>query len=214
MRLYDYYRSSASYRVRIAIHYKKVPCEFKQIQLTENEQTSKKYAKINPQKLVPCLVDGKILINQSLSILEYLEEKFPESALLPKALDKKLAVKSFCLEIACEIHPLNNLRVLQYLKNGIKTSDSEKIKWYHHWLKEGFQVLEKSIEKTHGSFCFGDSPTWADLFLIPQIYNAHRFHLPMEEFPVLSKINEHCLKQDYFIKASPEKRLKEIENDS
>ncbi|MCM8525009.1 MAG: maleylacetoacetate isomerase, partial [Lentisphaeraceae bacterium] len=195
MRLYDYYRSSASYRVRIAVHYKKIPCEFEQIQLTESEHTTKKYAAINPQKLVPCLKDGKTIINQSLCILEYLEEKFPEPALLPEKLEDKLAVKSFCQEIACEIHPLNNLRVLKYLKDKIKLSNEHKQEWYHHWLREGFAVLEKSIEKTHGNFCFGDNPTWADLFLIPQIYNAHRFSFPMGEFPLLSKIYEHCLRQ-------------------
>lgn len=211
MRLYDYYRSSASYRVRIALHYKNIPCEFIQIQLTENEQNSESYAQINPQKLVPCLVDKKTTVNQSVSILEYLEEKYPKPALLPITLEDKLEVKSFCHEIACEVHPLNNLRVLKYLKNELDVNDELKMDWYHHWLREGFQALEKSIEKKHGLFCLGDNPTWADLFLIPQIYNAKRFNFPMEDFPLLSKINEHCLKQDYFVKASPEERLKEIE---
>ena len=211
MQLYDYYRSSASYRVRIALHYKKLPCNFYQVQLTENEQASEEYAKINPHKLVPCLVDDNTVINQSLSILEYLEEKHPEPALLPNKLKDKLAVKSFCQEIACEIHPLNNLRVLKYLKNDLEISDTKKEDWYFHWLREGFSALEKSIQKTHGTFCFGDSPTWADLLLIPQIYNAYRFNFAMDEFPLLSEINNHCLKQSYFIKASPEERLKEIQ---
>ena len=210
MKLYDYYRSSASYRVRIALHYKKVPYELEHINLVEGSHLEDEFSGKNPQKLLPLLEDGKIQINQSLAILEYLEEKFPEPPLLPKALKDKLAVKALALEIACEIHPLNNLRVLKYLKNDLNLNDLQKQSWYHHWLKEGFSSIETRIEGTHGEYCFGGSPTWADLLLIPQMYNAYRFEFPMEHFPILTKIYSHCMKQDFFIKASPEERIKEI----
>ena len=211
MKLYDYYRSSASYRVRIALHYKKINCEMIHVNLVKGEQQDSNFSEKNPQSLVPLLEDGDVKLNQTLAILEYLEDKFPDSPLLPENLEEKMAVKAFALEIACEIHPLNNLRVLKYIKNDLGLSEEKKLEWYHHWLREGFGPLEQRVSKTHGEYCFGNSPTWADLLLIPQMYNAYRFEFPMNEFPILSKIYEHCLKQDYFIKASPEERVKETD---
>jgi len=211
MKLYDYYRSSASYRVRIALHYKNIECELTHVNLLESAQKEEAYSEKNPQMLVPLLEDDQVRLNQTLAILEYLEEKFPSPSLLPEKLADKMAVKAFAQEIACEIHPLNNLRVLKYLKNDLDLSDKKKLEWYHHWLREGFTSLETRVSKTNGAFCFGNSPTWADLFLIPQMYNAYRFEFPMNDFPLLSKIYSHCLQQDYFIKASPEERVKETD---
>lgn len=208
MKLYDYYRSSASYRVRIAVFFKQIDCELIHINLLSNSHLDADFIDKNPQHLLPLLEDGDVSLNQSLAILEYLEEKFPAPSLLPHDINKKMAVKAFALEIACEIHPLNNLRVLKYLKSDLKTGEKEKLEWYHHWLREGFASLESRVKSTHGKFCFGDSPSWADLCLIPQIYNALRFEFPMQDFPLLSKIYAHCLQQEYFIKASPEERVK------
>ena len=214
MKLFDYYRSSASYRVRIALHYKNIDCELVHVNLVNGSHMEDSFSAKNPQQLVPLLEDGQISINQTIAILEYLEEKQPSPALLPEKLEDKMAVKAFALEVACEIHPLNNLRVLKYLKSELELEEKEKIQWYHNWLHEGFNSLEKRVSTTHGDFCFGDSPTWADLLLIPQMYNAYRFEFPMETYPVLSKIYTHCLKQDYFIKASPEERVKSTDVNS
>lgn len=212
MKFYDYYRSSASYRVRIALQYKNIECAMEHVHLVENggEHLGEKFTSDNPQQLVPLLIDGELRLNQSLAILEYLEEKFPDNPLLPENLAAKMEIKAFCLEVACEIHPLNNLRVLKYLKSEFNNSDEQKKQWYHHWLRTGFTSLEKRVAKTHGNFCFGDSPTWADLFMIPQIYNAYRFDFNMDDYPILKSINDHCLTLSYFKKASPEERLKEL----
>lgn len=211
MKLYDYYRSSASYRVRIAVHYKKLDCEFEHVNLVNSAQNDKKFRSKNPQQLVPLLEDGNIKLNQSLAILEYLEEKFPSPELLPQKIKERMAVKALAMEIACEVHPLNNLRVLKFLKSELRVSEKEKLKWYHHWLRVGFESFEKRVKKMHGDFCCGDSPTWADLLLIPQMYNAYRFEFPMEDFPLLTTIYRHCLNQEYFIKASPEERVKDTD---
>ena len=211
MKLYDYYRSSASYRVRIAIHYKKLECEFEHVNLVKSAQNDMEYSSKNPQQLVPLLEDGQIKLNQSLAILEYLEDKYPSPALLPANIEDRMAVKALALEIACEIHPLNNLRVLKFLNSELGVSEEEKLNWYHHWLRIGFESFDKKVSTIHGDFCFGDSPTWADLLLVPQMYNAYRFEFPMDDFPLLTKIYNHCLKQEYFIKASPEERVKDIE---
>ena len=214
MKLFDYYRSSASYRVRIALHYKNIDCELIHVNLVNDSHLEETFSEKNPQQLVPLLEDDQISLNQTIAILEYLEEKHPSPTLLPEKLEDKMAVKAFALEVACEIHPLNNLRVLKYLKNELKLENNTKTKWYHYWLQKGFDSLEKRVSKSHGDFCFGDSPTWADLLLIPQMYNAYRFEFPMEKYPILSKIYMHCLKQDYFIKASPEERVKDTDVNS
>lgn len=210
LELFDYYRSSASYRVRIALNYKKLECKLTQVHLVEDggQHLLEEFSAMNSQQLVPLLRDGENHINQSMAILEYLEEKFPDNPLLPEDPLSKAKVRAFSQEIACEIHPLNNLRVLKYIKNDFQKNDEEKMKWYFHWLEKGFSSLTTKLEK--GPFCFGGSPTFADLFLIPQIYNAHRFKFDMTSFPELSEIYNHCLKQDYFIKASPEERLKKL----
>jgi maleylacetoacetate isomerase len=208
MKLFDYYRSSASYRVRIALHYKGINCQLEQINLVDNKQHGPDFTSQNPQQLVPLLQDGKIRINQSQAILEYLEEKFPQKPLLSGTAAKKAVIRAFVAEIACDIHPLNNLRVLKYLKNQLNLSEEQNKAWYFEWLGRGFSSLEKRV--SNSAFCFGETPSWADCFLIPQIYNARRFDYPMETFPKLDAIYKHCLQQSYFIEASPEERFKGI----
>ena len=212
MKLYDYYRSSASYRIRIALNFKGIECELEQVSLINNggEQHNDSFKKMNSQELVPLLEDGDLQLNQSMAILEYLEEKYPQRPLLPADRQERAAIRAFCQEIACEIHPLNNLRVLKYIKGPLAQNDVAKMEWYFHWLKLGFTSLEKKMD-TKGRFCFEDKPSWADLLLIPQIYNALRFSYPMQDHAALLNIYNNCLSLDYFIKASPEERLKEID---
>jgi maleylacetoacetate isomerase len=210
MKLFDYYRSSASYRVRIALQYKKIDCDYEHIHLIENEgeQFTEDYCQKNSQQLVPILQVGQQYINQSLAILEYLEGEFPQRPLLPKNPLKAAKVRAFVLELACEVHPLNNLRVLKFLKNDLSLKEPQKIQWYHHWLDLGFTSLTQKMSQ--GPFCFGEKPSWADLFLIPQVYNAKRFEFDMARFPQLEAIYNHCMQQEYFSMASPEERLKAV----
>ena len=211
MILYDYYRSSASYRVRIAIHYKQLDCCFEQVNLVDGSQSGPEFTDKNPQGLVPLLDDGGVLINQSQAIIEYLDEKYPDNPLVFGTAAEKASIRAFTSEIACDIHPLNNLRVLKYLKSDLEVTDQQKNDWYFEWLEKGFTSLERRA--VAGPFCLGDRLSLADCFLIPQMYNAYRFNFSMEKFPKLVSIYNHCLNQEYFIKASPEERLKEIEND-
>lgn len=208
MKLYSYFRSSASYRVRIALNYKNIPHRQEYVHLVKEggEQFKADYKKLNSQCLVPTLVDDEHIITQSLAMLEYLEEKYPSPALLPEDIHQRAKVRSMALQIACEIHPLNNLRVLQYLQNDLQLSDEDKSMWYQHWIIEGFNALEVRLERDAdvGKCCFGDTPTFADLCLIPQVYNAKRFDCPLDDYPTIMRINDHCLGLTAFATASPE----------
>lgn len=208
MQLYDYYRSTASYRVRIALNLKKITYEKKEVHLVKNggEQHAADYVQINPQHLVPSLIDGENSLNQSLAILEYLEERFPQPALLPDDLIMRSKVRSIAQIIACDIHPLNNLRVLQYLQQKLDVSDEQKNAWYHHWIEQGFQAIEKilSANKSKGYFCIGNTPTIADICLVAQVYNAKRFNCPLDNYSIIQSINDNCLKISAFADASPD----------
>ena len=205
--LYDYFRSTASYRVRIALAYKQ--CDYKTIpiHLLENggEQHQSQYRTLNPQELVPTLRVDDHYLHQSLAILEYLEETHPQPALLPKDPLLRAEIRGIALSIACDIHPLNNLRVLQYLQQNLNVTDAEKDVWYHHWLSKGLSAIETLLAKNpnRGNCCFGNTPTFADLCLIPQLYNAHRFAVPLEDYPTLLAIETHCLTLPAFIWAMP-----------
>lgn len=204
--LYGYWRSSAAYRVRIALNLKHIEHQLISVHLVKDggQQHSESYVKMNPNHLVPTLVDGDFSLNQSLAIIDYLDEAHPSVALYPSNIKDKALVRALACDLACEIHPLNNLRVLQYLSNQLNINDAEKTAWYHHWIEEGFSALELRLAKTAGKFCFGDNVTVADLCLIPQIYNAKRFNVDMSAYPLINKIESNCAKLPEFIDALPE----------
>jgi maleylpyruvate isomerase len=211
MKLYSYFRSSASYRVRIALNLKNLPYEVVPIHLQKNggEHLTAEYRQLNPNALVPALIDeaddNPAALTQSLAIIEYLEETHPESALLPKNAADRAFVRSIALSIACEIHPLNNLRVLRYLVRDLKVDEESKNAWYRHWVEEGLTALEATLSRDSrvGKFCFGDTPTLADCCLVPQIANAQRFNCDLSNMPTIMRINDACLALDAFTKAGP-----------
>lgn len=208
MKLYTYWRSTAAYRVRIALYLKGLRFELEPVHLVREggEQHLEPYRAINPQGLVPTLLDGGHVLTQSLAILEYLDEKQPEPALLPSDPLGRARVRSLAQMIASEVHPLNNLRVLQYLKGEMGLSDQQKTAWYHHWLEQGLAPLEKRLanESATGRYCHGDSVSIADLCLVPQLYNARRFEFPLEDYPTLTRIDAACRELDAFRAAAPE----------
>lgn len=203
--LYDYSRSSASYRVRIALNLKQVEYQLKEVHLINNggEQHSGAYKQLNPQELVPTLIDGEVCLSQSMAILSYLDAKFPEPTLVFGDTAQQAHIQSLANIIACDIHPLDNLRVLQYLKNTLHVNDEQKMTWYHHWLELGFTAIEQKISDT-GPYCFGEQVSLADVCLIPQVYNAHRFALDMSAFVKIERVNKACLELAGFAKAAPE----------
>lgn len=208
LKLYNYFRSSASYRVRIALHLKKIAYEEIPTHLVNNggEQHTSQYQKINPQSLVPTLQDGAKTITQSMAIIEYLDETHPSPSLLPTDSYLKALVRAFSLAIAADVHPLNNLRVLNYLTNELGIAENKKTQWYQHWVAKCFSALEKqlAVSEYTGECCFGDSPTMADIFLVPQMYNARRFSCDLSAYPTLVRIDEHCQQLNGFIKAAPQ----------
>lgn len=207
MKLYSYFRSSASYRVRIALNIKNIPYDIIPVHLVKGEQKSDEYISKNPSGLIPALElnDDKI-ITQSMAILDFLDNEYPNTPLLPKDNADRAIVLSMCNIIACDTHPLNNLRVLQYLTNELQVSDEQKQNWYAHWIMVNFTAFESLLKVHSGQYAFGDSITMADICLIPQVYNANRFKVDLSAFPTILKVVENCNKLDVFIKASPEKQ--------
>lgn len=207
LKLYDYYRSSASYRVRIALNLKKIGYDAIPIHLVNNggEQFSANYLKLNPQGLVPSLDIGGKIITQSLAIIEYLDEVHPEPPLMPADPLMKAHARAFALTIAADMHPVNNLRVLKYLTETFKISDAQKSEWYQHWLIKGFAALEQQIISTGAKtpYCFGETPTIADICLVPQMYNARRFQCDVTPYPNLCRIDNHCQQEAAFSLARP-----------
>jgi maleylacetoacetate isomerase len=209
LQLYSYFRSSASYRVRIALNLKGLPYTTVPVHLLHGggEQHAQAYQAINPAELVPTLVteDGHAL-GQSLAIMEYLDETYPESALLPDNTLGRARVRALAQTIACEIHPLNNLRVLQYLERDLKVDEATKADWYRHWITLGFTALEAMLANSPdtATFCHGNAPGLADCCLIPQIANSRRFHTPLDAFPTIRRIEEACLALDAFARAAPQ----------
>lgn len=207
--LYDYFRSTASYRVRIVLALKDIKYQKKEVHLLNQggEQNHPDYQTLNPQKLVPVLVENEVgfSITQSLAIIDYLEAEHPSPSIY--GIDNKVnaQIKSFSQAICCDIHPLNNLRVLNYLTDTLSTTKKENLNWYHHWLKEGFTALEKQLtqSKREKLFCFSDKVTLADVCLIPQWYNAQRFELDLSPYPILNSINNNCLTLAPFKEAMP-----------
>lgn len=209
LKLYNYYRSSASFRVRIALHLKGLSYEEIPVHLAKDEQNASAFQTINSQALVPVLQDGDKIINQSLSIIEYLEELHPTPSLFPVEPYQKALARSFALMIASEIHPLNNLRVLKYLTEELGLSDDKKNQWYQHWIEKGLSALEHTLRqsKASGDFCFGNQLTIADIFLVPQLFNARRFQCDLEAYPTLVRIDAHCQKHSAFQAAWPKEEV-------
>ena len=208
IRLYSYWRSSAAYRVRLALNLKGLDYETVSVSLVPGEAEHRKdsYRVRNPQMLVPFLEDGDFSSGQSQAILEYLEETYPEPTLLPKQTQERAAVRSFCNSICCDIHPLNNLRVLLYLKGELGVSDEQRDAWYANWIHEGFRAAEivAAENASAGPFVFGNSVTLADTCLVPQIYNARRFNVPLDDYPRLVAIDAHSATLPEFADAIPE----------
>ncbi len=208
MKLYSYFRSSASYRVRIALNLKGLSCDLVPVHLLRDggEQLRPEYRQLNPDALVPALqLDEGAVLTQSLAIIEYLEETHPTPALLPAAALDRAWVRSIALAIACDIHPINNLRVLRYLVGEMKLSEDDKNRWYRHWVEQGLAAVEQMLasDPRTGRFCLGDTPGLADCFLVPQIANAQRMQCDLSRMPTLVRINDACLALEAFAAASP-----------
>jgi len=206
MKLYGYWRSTAAYRVRIALHLKDIPFESVSIHLVKGggEQHGSIYSELNPNHLVPTLVDGDFSLNQSLAIIDYLEQTNAKHALYPNDAKSKAKVRALSLDIACEVHPLNNLRVQQYLANSLNVTDEAKQSWLEHWMFIGFTAIEEQLKVSAGHYCFADEITVADICLVAQVYNAHRFNVDMSAYPIINQVVKNCNKLPAFIKALPE----------
>lgn len=204
--LYDYFRSSASYRVRIALNLKGVEYEQRPVNLASGAQKDEAFRQLNPQGLVPMLeIDGHRL-TQSLAIIVYLDQRFPEPPLMPADLVDSARVRSLAMAVACDIHPLNNLRVLKYLRGNLGVSEEAKDEWYRHWVEEGLAALEEMARPHAGTFLFGDAPTIADICLVPQLYNARRFSVPLTDYPTLRRADETASAHAAFAAAHPDRQ--------
>jgi maleylpyruvate isomerase len=207
MKLFSYFRSSAAYRVRIALNLKGLDYEYAGVHLLRDggEQLKADYRAMNPDGVVPTLIDGADTLTQSLAIIEYLEETHPEPALLPRAPADRAFVRSVALQVACDIHPIDNLRVLKYLKHELKVPEEAKNAWYRHWVESGFASLETRLAGNQrvGALTFGDTPTLADLCIVPQVFNAQRFGIELNAYPTIQRIADHANQLDAFKRAAP-----------
>ena len=204
--LYDYFRSSASYRVRIALNLKGIDYEQRPISLVQGEQQAPSYRALNPQGLVPMLeIDGHRL-TQSLAIIVYLDQTHRDPPLMPADPADGAHVRALAMAVACDIHPLNNLRVLKYLRGPLGISEEAKDEWYRHWVAEGLAALEEIARPRAGAFLFGDNPTIADVCLVPQLYNARRFSVPLADYPTLRRADETASAHAAFAAAHPDRQ--------
>jgi maleylacetoacetate isomerase/maleylpyruvate isomerase len=210
--LYSYWRSSAAYRVRIALNLKGLNYETRPVHLVRNggEQHSAEYRALNPQETVPCLLDGDRVLTQSLAIMEYLDEMYPaeQAALLPMDARGRAQVRALSLAVACDIHPLGNLRVLQHLETKLGASEEQRAAWSRYWIDLGFKALETMLDDSAatGRYCHGEQPGMADACLIPQVYNALRWKLPLDAYPTIARIHAACNELDAFQRAAPERQ--------
>jgi len=205
MRLYSFYRSSAAYRVRIALNLKGIPYDMIPVHLRRNggEQHEASYRKLSPMGLVPTLEDGGAAINQSMAIVQYLEEIYPNPSLLPDNPLDRAHVRGIAFTIACDIHPLQNVRVLQYLKRNFAASQEQTDDWYRHWVGQGLLAIEQMVKPKSGMFCFGDKPGLADVCLVPQMANARLVNTDLSQMPTLLRIESNCHALDAFQRAAP-----------
>jgi maleylpyruvate isomerase len=209
MKLYGYFRSSAAYRVRIALNLKGIAVEHAFVHLRKGEQRNPDHLARNPQGLIPVLeTDEGLPLTQSLAIIEWLEETHPQPALLPATPDARARVRAIALSIACDIHPLNNTRVLQYLQRELKMDDSARDSWYRHWCELGLAALETQLagDPATGRHCHGDAPTLADVCLVPQLANARRVDIETARFATLHRIEQSCLALPAFADAAPSRQ--------
>ena len=208
MKLYSYFRSSAAYRARIALHLKGLAFDYVPVHLRKGEQNAQAYRALNRQALVPTLIDGDTAVTQSLAIIEYLDELHPEPPLLPSTPAARARVRAIALAICCDMHPLNNLRVLRYLVHTLKIGEEAKDAWYRHWIDTGLAALEAQLaaDAATGTFCHGDVPTMADVCLVPQLANARRANIPLDGYPTLLRIDATCRALDAFARAAPDRQ--------
>jgi len=207
MKLYTYFRSSAAFRVRIALNLKGLAYEPAFVHLAKGEHRAPAYGAVNPQALLPTLEDGGRLLTQSLAILEYLDETHPEQPLLPKDPFERARVRSLAMLVACEIHPVNNLRVLQHLKRALGQSEEQVNAWYRHWIADGLAKLEADLARPGtGIYCHGNLPTIADCCLVPQVFNAQRYQCDTTPYPTTMRVFAACMKLDAFDRAQPSKQ--------
>ena len=207
IKLYNYFRSSASYRVRIALNLKGLPYEYVPVHLLKDggQQLAPSFRALNPESLVPVLNDDGEVLTQSLAIIEYLEETRPEPPLLPRDAAERAFVRSIALAIACEIHPINNLRVLRYLVKTLGLSEEQKNAWYRHWVEQGLASVEARLvaERRSGRYALGDAVTLAEVFIVPQIFNAQRMDCKLDAVPSVMRIFDNCMQLPAFIDAQP-----------
>jgi len=205
MKLYSYFRSSAAFRVRIALNLKGLAFDTAAVHLRRNDQSKPDYRNVNAQGLVPALEDGGQVLIQSMAILEYLDEVYPEPPLMPKLPVDRVRVRALADIVACDIHPINNLRVLRYLTRELGHDEAVVAQWYNHWIASGFGALEALLaqDARTGDFCHGGSPSLADIALVPQVINAERYSLDLAPYPTLVRIYENCMRLQPFIAAHP-----------
>jgi maleylacetoacetate isomerase/maleylpyruvate isomerase len=207
VKLYTYFRSSAAFRVRIALNLKGLAYDPIFVHLPKGEHKKPEYSGVSAQALLPTLVDDGAALSQSLAIIEYLDEKHPKPPLLPKDAHGRARVRSLSLLVACEIHPLNNLRTLQYLKRQLGQNEEQINTWYRHWVGDGLAKLEADLSKAgSGKFCHGDTPTMADCCLVPQIFNAKRYDCDLSPYPTVMRVFNECMKLEAFDRAQPSKQ--------
>ena len=203
LQLFGYWRSSASFRVRLVLQLKGLDYEQHPVNLRQGEQKEKAYRRVNPQGLVPFLVDDDVHLGQSVAIMEYLDETYPAYPLMPSAPIERARVRQIVNMIACDTHPLNNLRVLHYLEQELGQSKMARDAWYRHWIDETFTALEQLLMTTAGIYCVGNVVTLADCMLVPQVYNARRFAMTLDDYPTIARIVANCEQLQAFIKAAP-----------
>ncbi|RTE87148.1 MULTISPECIES: maleylacetoacetate isomerase [Gammaproteobacteria] len=206
MKLYGYWRSSASYRVRIALALKELSYESFSVHLVKDggEQKLPAYKELNPAQLVPTFIDGDVKLNQSLAIIEYLDQVYPEHRLIPEDPKEAAIVRMLALDMAADLQPITNLRILQYVAGELDAGDEGKVAWIHHWVERAFTAFEARLQKTAGRCCFGDQVTLADICLVPQVYNAQRFGVDLSAYPKLMAVNDYVCSLPAFQQARPE----------
>jgi maleylpyruvate isomerase len=208
MKLHGYFRSSAAFRVRIALNLKGLAYENAFVHLRKGDQRSASYLGVNPQALVPTLEDGPAVLTQSMAIVEYLDETHPTPPLLPASPAERARVRALAQVVACDIHPVDNLRVLQYLQHELRADEAAVGRWFNHWIALGFAGLEAMLarDKATGRFCHGDAPGLADICLVPQVFNSKRYALDLAPYPTIARIHEACMRLPAFDQAQPSKQ--------